>query len=112
MPDALRKVDAPTRSHAVSAWIEAPEDPAPALARDLRVDVAIVGAGYTGLSTAIALRNQGLDVALLEREFAGFGASGRNAGHLTPTIGKDLPTLLRVFGAGSGWTTARGISAA
>jgi glycine/D-amino acid oxidase-like deaminating enzyme len=37
-------------------------------------------------------------VVLLERDFAGAGASGRNAGHLTPTIGKDLPSLLRVFG--------------
>jgi glycine/D-amino acid oxidase-like deaminating enzyme len=37
-------------------------------------------------------------VAVIERESAGFGASGRNAGHLTPTIGKDLPSLLRVFG--------------
>jgi glycine/D-amino acid oxidase-like deaminating enzyme len=35
---------------------------------------------------------------VVEREFAGFGASGRNAGHLTPTIGKDLPTLLMLSG--------------
>ena len=72
--------------------------PAPPLVGERRVDVAIVGAGYTGLSTALALREEGLSVALIEREYAGFGASGRNAGHLTPTIGKDLPTLLAVFG--------------
>jgi glycine/D-amino acid oxidase-like deaminating enzyme len=35
---------------------------------------------------------------VLEREHAGFGASGRNAGHVTPTLGKDLPTLLAVYG--------------
>ena len=58
----------------------------------------IVGAGLTGLSTALSLRAQGADVVLLERDFAGAGASGRNAGHLTPTIGKDTPTLLRFFG--------------
>jgi gamma-glutamylputrescine oxidase len=68
------------------------------LAGDLDVDAAIIGAGYTGLSTALALRRQGLRVAVLEQCIAGFGASGRNAGHLTPTIGKDLPTLARVFG--------------
>jgi glycine/D-amino acid oxidase-like deaminating enzyme len=44
------------------------------------------------------LRAQGTDVVVLEQGFAGSGASGRNAGHLTPTIGKDIPTLLRVFG--------------
>jgi glycine/D-amino acid oxidase-like deaminating enzyme len=44
------------------------------------------------------LKRFGVDVIVLEREFAGFGASGRNAGHLTPTIGKDLPTLLMLFG--------------
>jgi glycine/D-amino acid oxidase-like deaminating enzyme len=35
---------------------------------------------------------------VIERAIAGFGASGRNAGHLTPTIGKDLPTLARFYG--------------
>ena len=76
-----------------SAWIDAPEDPRPPLAGDARADVAIVGGGLTGLSTAIALRDAGVDVALVERAFCGAGASGRNAGHLTPTIGKDMPTL-------------------
>jgi glycine/D-amino acid oxidase-like deaminating enzyme len=85
---------------APSPWLaDAPKvAPAPPLSGERRVDVAVVGAGLTGLSTALALRAEGLSVALLEREQAGFGASGRNAGHLTPTIGKDLPTLLRVFG--------------
>jgi glycine/D-amino acid oxidase-like deaminating enzyme len=64
----------------------------------VRADVAIVGGGYTGLSTALSLRAAGIDAVLLERDFAGAGASGRNAGHLTPTIGKDLPTLLKLFG--------------
>lgn len=62
------------------------------------MDVAVIGAGLTGLSSALALRRAGLEVALLESRFAGFGASGRNAGHLTPTIGKDLTTLQRVYG--------------
>ena len=49
---------------------------------DIDVDVAIVGAGYTGLWTAyyLARADPSLRIVVLEREFAGFGASGRNGG--------------------------------
>jgi glycine/D-amino acid oxidase-like deaminating enzyme len=60
--------------------------------------VAIVGGGFTGLSTALSLKEAGVDVAIIERDHCGFGASGRNAGHLTPTIGKDFPTLVKYVG--------------
>ena len=79
-------------------YLEPPADRTGPLEADLDADVAIVGAGYTGLSTALALRGAGADPVVLDADFAGSGASGRNAGHLTPTIGKDLPTLLRFFG--------------
>ena len=87
-------------SAAASPWLEAgpPTEPAPPFEGEHRVEVAVVGAGFTGLGAALALRAEGFSVAILEREFVGFGASGRNAGHLTPTIGKDLPTLLTVYG--------------
>lgn len=81
-----------------SPWLAEPADVQPALHDDITADVAIVGAGYTGLSTALALKRAGVNVVVLERDWAGFGASGRNAGHLTPTIGKDLSTLLTMFG--------------
>jgi gamma-glutamylputrescine oxidase len=82
-----------------SLWMEEVMDaPAPPYRGEGAVDVAIVGAGFTGLSAAIALRAAGASVTVVEREIAGFGASGRNAGHLTPTIGKDLPTLARFYG--------------
>ena len=83
-----------------SPWLDRlpPVEPAPPLEGELRADAVVVGAGYTGLHAALALRERGLDVALLEASIAGFGASGRNAGHLTPTIGKDLPTLLLLYG--------------
>jgi glycine/D-amino acid oxidase-like deaminating enzyme len=56
-----------------------------ALAGDTTADVAIIGAGYTGLWTAYYLKraNPGLDVLVIEKDFAGFGASGRNGGWLT-----------------------------
>ena len=82
----------------ISGYLESPPDREPPLDGDARADVAIVGGGLTGLSTALALKRAGVDAVVLEREFCGFGASGRNAGHLTPTIGKDLPTLLMLYG--------------
>lgn len=50
------------------------------LAGDLRADVAIVGAGYTGLSAALHLAEAGVSVAVLEGAEIGFGGSGRNVG--------------------------------
>src|SRR5262245_3218908 len=82
----------------ISAYLESTPDRESPLVGDARADVAIVGGGLTGLSTALALKRAGVDSVVLEREFCGFGASGRNAGHLTPTIGKDLPTLLMLYG--------------
>ncbi|MDP6978976.1 MAG: FAD-binding oxidoreductase [Myxococcota bacterium] len=82
----------------VSPWFNAAQEPEPALQQDIAADVVIIGGGYVGLSTALTLRAAGADVVILEQGVAGSGASGRNAGHLTPTIGKDLPTTLRLFG--------------
>ena len=81
-----------------SVWVEEPIDLCPPLEGETRADVAIIGGGYTGLNCALALREAGADVVLLERDYCGKGASGRNAGHLTPTIGKDLPTLVKYVG--------------
>src|ERR1700744_6234579 len=69
----------------LSLWwedIPVPLPPRPALTEDLDVDVCIVGAGFTGLWTAHALAQADptLRIAVLEREVAGFGASGRNGG--------------------------------
>ncbi|MFL5757005.1 MAG: NAD(P)/FAD-dependent oxidoreductase [Chloroflexota bacterium] len=68
-----------------SLWLEQvaePLTPRPPLAGDRDADVVIVGAGYTGLWTAFYLRRLMPDVrvVVLEREVAGFGASGRNGG--------------------------------
>ncbi|MFC3522917.1 NAD(P)/FAD-dependent oxidoreductase [Streptomonospora nanhaiensis] len=75
------------RNGGVSFWfrdIGLPER-RPALPGSADYDVCIVGAGYTGLWTAYYLKKAQPDlrVAVLEREFAGFGASGRNGGWLS-----------------------------
>ncbi|MFC9558717.1 NAD(P)/FAD-dependent oxidoreductase [Agromyces sp. NPDC056965] len=79
-----------TANGGVSFWLQQLGLPAPrpALPGDLDVDVAIVGAGYTGLWTAYYLKRDQPDlrVAVLERRFAGYGASGRNGGWLTNSV--------------------------
>jgi glycine/D-amino acid oxidase-like deaminating enzyme len=61
----------------------------PPLPSDRDVDVAIVGGGYTGLWTAYYLKkaNPSLRIAIVEKHFAGFGASGRNGGWLSGEFG-------------------------
>lgn len=56
--------------------------PRPSLTGDVRADIAIVGAGYSGMWTAYYLKelDPGLDIALIDAEVAGFGAAGRNGG--------------------------------
>jgi glycine/D-amino acid oxidase-like deaminating enzyme len=68
-----------------SFWLEHSGDdltPRPPLDGSTEVDVAILGAGFTGLWTAYSLlrRDPSLNVLVVEREIAGFGASGRNGG--------------------------------
>lgn len=57
-------------------------DKFPALQGEESCDVCVVGAGYTGLSTALHLAERGYDVILLEAQRLGFGASGRNGGQV------------------------------
>jgi glycine/D-amino acid oxidase-like deaminating enzyme len=68
----------------LSLWHDTIDDiePRPSLGTDVDVDVAIVGAGYTGLWTAYHLvtADPSIRVAVVEKEVAGFGASGRNGG--------------------------------
>jgi gamma-glutamylputrescine oxidase len=54
----------------------------PALQGEVAADVCVIGAGYTGLSTAIHLRQLGYSVAVVEANKVGWGASGRNGGHV------------------------------
>jgi len=77
----------------VSFWLDSlPADHSfvqrPSLPGDVTADVAIVGAGYTGLWTAYYLKqiDPGLRIVMVEAEFAGFGASGRNGGWLSALL--------------------------
>ena len=71
-----------------------------ALPGDLYVDVAIVGAGFTGLWTAFYLkqRNPNLDIAIIDANVAGFGASGRNGGWCSALFPTSIDKLGRIHG--------------
>lgn len=56
------------------------------LSSDCRVDVGIVGGGFTGISTALSLIERGYSVAVVEANRIGWGASGRNGGQVTDSI--------------------------
>ncbi len=61
-------------------------------------DVCVIGGGYTGLSTAIHLRQRGYSVILLEANRIGWGASGRNGGHVGADQRLDQQTLEKWLG--------------
>jgi glycine/D-amino acid oxidase-like deaminating enzyme len=75
--------------------------PRPPLAGDVTADVAIVGGGLTGLWTAYYLlrSDPSLDVLVLEREIAGYGASGRNGGWCSALFPASAAKLARAHGA-------------
>ena len=92
----------PYPSTAISYWLREPgpaADPPLAAADRLDVDVAIVGAGFTGLWTAIALTDTdpSLRIAVLEAETVAFGASGRNGGFCEASLTHGLANGLRHF---------------
>ena len=74
-----------------SFWAKEQPTINPALAENLRVDVAIIGGGYTGLATAyhLAKENPELKIVVLEAKEVGHGASGRNGGMVLPQTGPE-----------------------
>jgi gamma-glutamylputrescine oxidase len=70
----------------------------PDLRGDLRVDVCVLGAGITGLSTAIYLAERGYKVAVLEGRCVGWGASGRSGGQMIFGFASDQSKLVRLVG--------------
>jgi glycine/D-amino acid oxidase-like deaminating enzyme len=96
-----------TSSNRTVAWppslwaATAPAGPdLPALAGTAATDVIIIGAGFTGLSTAIHLREMGVAATVLEAAEPGWGASGRNNGQVIPVLsGHDPSAMVKRHGA-------------
>jgi glycine/D-amino acid oxidase-like deaminating enzyme len=84
-----------------SFWLGAtPYQENPALEEDIRADVAIIGAGFAGLSTAYYLKQAepALRVVVVESDVVGYGASGRNGGFAMTLLGLTLSTTALRFG--------------
>ena len=81
-------------------WLETVSPPLPQSAMDLpdSVEVAVIGGGFTGLSAARALAQRGVQVAVLETETVGWGASSRNGGMVLTGLKLPVPTLIRRYG--------------
>src|SRR6476646_363691 len=93
--------DAPDTSTSLwHAQIDATTVSRPALGGDTDVDVAIVGAGYTGLWTAYSLlrADPTTRVLVVERETVGFGASGRNGGWCVGELAGGLEGSISTYG--------------
>ncbi|MFA7416495.1 MAG: FAD-binding oxidoreductase [Rhizobium sp.] len=65
---------------------------------ETQADVCVIGAGFTGISAALQLAENGFSVVVLEGERIGFGASGRNGGQIVNGYSRDLETIARRYG--------------
>jgi len=84
-------------------WYEASATrppPQPPLEGDVRADVCVVGAGYTGLGAALELARRGVRTVILEAEVVGAGGSGRNGGQAHPGHRRDQVWLEQRLGEG------------
>src|ERR1700730_1622393 len=80
-------------------WLDTVEIPAPApQSLPERVDVAVIGAGFTGVSAARALAKRGATVAVLEAHTVGWGASSRNGGMVLTGLKLGPSTLISRYG--------------
>src|ERR1035437_3273072 len=70
----------------------------PALQGDETCDVCVIGAGYSGLSTALHLAENGYKVIVVEAVSVGFGASGLNGGQVINGYSRDFDTILHRYG--------------
>jgi glycine/D-amino acid oxidase-like deaminating enzyme len=88
-----------TTTRGLSTWLDGGSPARPPLHGDRRADVVVVGGGFTGLWTALALtdRDPSLDVTVLEAQTVGYGASGRNGGFVDPSLTHGLHNGLAHF---------------
>ncbi|WP_048308773.1 FAD-binding oxidoreductase [Halomonas sp. PR-M31] len=90
----------PSTSH-VGSYYAASANPSPerpGLQKEIRCDVCVVGAGFTGISAALHLAEKGQQVVVLESARVGFGASGRNGGQIVNSYSRDMDVIEDKYG--------------
>jgi len=75
-----------------------PHESWPRLQESIQCDVCVIGAGFTGLSSALFLTETGYDVVVLEAAKVGFGASGRNGGQVVNSYSRDVDVIEQRYG--------------
>ncbi|MGK0445326.1 MAG: gamma-glutamylputrescine oxidase [Bermanella sp.] len=70
----------------------------PSLNGNITSDICVIGAGFTGLSSAIHLAEKGFKVTVLEAKRIGFGASGRNGGQIVHSYSRDIDFIEKHYG--------------
>ncbi|QPC42630.1 FAD-binding oxidoreductase [Kaustia mangrovi] len=103
----IRELQAPTLPRSLWAATAVAPKRFDALEDDIATEVAVVGGGFTGLSTALHLSERGIDVAVIEAAEPGWGASGRNGGQVIPGLKYDPDELEAMFGADLGGRMAK-----
>ncbi|MFD2251393.1 gamma-glutamylputrescine oxidase [Pseudochelatococcus lubricantis] len=85
----------------IASYYAATANPFPlrnSLEGSIETDVCVIGAGYTGLSTALHLSERGYRVVVLEAAKVGWGASGRNGGQIVNGYSRDLENIAWRYG--------------
>src|SRR5687768_4725917 len=93
----------------LSLWLDGSEltPPRPALDGDVRAEVAVIGGGITGVTTALMLAREGRSVVLIEREHLGSGSSGANTGKVTSQHGQIYAPITKRYGVEAARTYGR-----
>jgi gamma-glutamylputrescine oxidase len=89
-----------TPEHTTSYYADSANDKnlRPSLNGNITSDICVIGAGFTGLSTAIHLAEKGFNVTVLEAKRIGFGASGRNGGQIVHSYSRDIDFIEKHYG--------------
>ena len=94
-PNPVRSVEHVDSYYASSANMSVSR---PGLQAQIVTDVCVIGAGFSGLSSALHLAEKGYRVVVLEASRVGWGASGRNGGQIVNGFSRDLITIERRYG--------------
>lgn len=83
------------------AWSASPQAARLPLQGEISADVVVLGAGYSGLSSALHLAERGYKVVVLEAAKVGYGASGRNGGQIVNSYSRDIDVIEKTYGQDS-----------